>query len=99
MPAKSLLREVPSPNEDSRFFMVLKRCDDPCGVLDLPINGTFSLLFLDTMFFCRWTLQMSGSLHTDYLTRRFQNLSKKIRILENESGHYFMKEVVLAIDH
>ena len=67
MPAKSLLREVPSPDEDSRFFIVLKRCDYPCWVLDLPFNGTFSLLFLERMFFCRWTLQMPGSLQTDYL--------------------------------
>jgi hypothetical protein len=86
MPAKSLLREVPSPNEDSRFFIVLKRCYYPCGVLNLPFNGTFSLLFLERMFFCRWTLQMPGSLHTDYPTRRYQNLSKKIRILSPKNG-------------
>ena len=38
------------------------------------------------MFFCRWTLQMPGSLHTDYPTRRYQNLSKKIRILSPKNG-------------
>ena len=86
MPAKSQFREVPSPNEDPRFSMVLKRCYYPCGEPDLPINGTFSLLFLERMFFCRWTLQMPGSLQTDYLTRRYQNLSKKIRILSPKNG-------------
>ena len=44
------------------------------------------------MFFCRWTLQMPGSLHTDYLTRRYQNLSKNIRILSPKNGGYWQRK-------
>ena len=92
MPAKSLLREVPSPNEDSRFFIVLKRCYYPCGEPDLPINGAFSLLFLERMFFCRWTLQMPMLETPGFQIRVNVFLSNIIRILTPKNGGYWSRK-------